>query len=196
MINIIKKLKEKTKAWAVIQAYKPYAPWLLGALSFAESSFFPIPPDVLMAPLIVVRKNKWFRYALITTVTSVLGAILGYVVGAFLFNSVGQQIIDLYNLQDSFQQMQYFFENNAFLTMFVSAFTIIPFKVFTISGGIFRINIVVFILASIVGRGLRFFLVAWLMNRFGKRVATLVYKYLSLFVLFVIAIIILVLFLV
>jgi len=129
----------------------------------------------------VANRFKWWRYALIATIGSVLGGILGYVIGLALFETIGKQIVQLYHLEKYFEIVQLKYEQNAFLAVFTAAFTPIPYKVFTIAGGVFQIPIASLVLGSLLGRAARFFTVAAILRIFGQRIADLVEKYFDLF---------------
>lgn len=170
---------KKTKMVELVMRYSrdKYATWWLAVVSFTESSFFILPPDVLLVPLVVASAQNAFKYARITTMYSVLGGIAGYLIGAFLFDIFGAPIIDFYNLQEEVVTISALFANNAFSAVFVSAFTPIPYKVFTLTAGFLRIDFVTFVVASIIGRGLRFYLVAYIFKRHGKTIGALLFKY-------------------
>ena len=141
----------------------------LGLISFAESSFFPIPPDPFLVVATYLNPKRWYKYALTVSLFSVIGGFFGYLIGFYFFDIFGQRLVDTYNLQTQFKQVEVLFEQNTFLSVFISAFTPIPYKIFTIAGGFFKINIFSFILASFAGRSMRFFLVAFITKIFGKR---------------------------
>lgn len=163
--------------WTLGWAQTKYAKLSLFLLAFAESSFFPVPPDVLVIAMTVANRSKWWLYATIASVGSVLGGILGYYIGFALFESVGESIIKLYHLDTYFQIVQEKYSQNAFLAIFTAAFTPIPYKVFTIAGGVFQIPLQTLIIASILGRAGRFFLVALILRIFGQRISETVEKY-------------------
>jgi membrane protein YqaA with SNARE-associated domain len=165
--------------WTHRQAEGPYASWVLFAVAFAESSFFPIPPDVLLLPLALADREKAYRFALICTVGSVLGALLGYAIGALLYESVGQWIINTYHMQDAFQRFHDQFNEWGVWIILGKGLTPIPFKLVTISSGVAQLSFVPFVLACIVTRGVRFYLVAWLLRRFGEPIREFVEKYLT-----------------
>lgn len=167
---MIQKWMKKFHTWAASLARHRHAQGILFLISFAESSFFPIPPDVLLVPMVLADRRKWFRLALITTIASVLGAIAGYIIGLALFDIVAQPLINFYHLEASVQAVELYFEKGSFLAMLLSAFTPIPFKIFTIAGGLFRVAFLPFVIASIIGRGARFFLEAYLVQKAGKHV--------------------------
>ena len=145
--------------------------YYLALVSFIESSFFPIPPDVMVIPMVISKKKDFIKIFLITTIFSVLGGILGYFIGAFFFES-GMQIMSFYgyedkliNLKDSLMNSDSFY---AWLgILFLAGFTPLPYKVFTIASGLIGFNIIIFILISIISRGLRFFIVSYLSYKFG-----------------------------
>lgn len=153
--------------------------WLF-LISFAESSFFPIPPDLLLMPIVARLRSKWWYYAAITTIASALGGMLGYLIGALFFNFVGTFLVKTYHLESELERVSLLFQQNAFWAIFTAAFTPIPYKIFTIAGGLFKINFFVFVIASILGRGMRFFAVAYLMKLFGGAVGRLAFKYFNL----------------
>jgi len=141
----------------------------LGLIAFAESSFFPIPPDPFLMVATCLNPKRWLRYAFIVSIWSVLGGIFGYLIGYYFFDLFGKGLVSTYNLESQFAQVELLFEKNAFLSIFVSAFTPIPYKIFTIAGGFFKINILTFIVASFFGRSMRFLLVAFIAKIFGKQ---------------------------
>ncbi|KKU80278.1 MAG: hypothetical protein UY07_C0048G0010 [Parcubacteria group bacterium GW2011_GWA1_47_8] len=178
MRNRLQTLKDFLIAWMVRHAEGPKAKWWLFGLAFAESSFFPIPPDVLLGAILLTRERvRAFYYASITTIGSVLGGLFGYAIGYFFFQTVGGLLVHTYHLETQMITVQKLFADNAFFAIFVAAFTPIPYKVFTIAAGLFGINIPTFIIASILGRGGRFFAVAVIMRFFGGHIARLLYRY-------------------
>ena len=145
--------------------------YYLAAVSFVESSFFPIPPDVMVIPMVISKKDDFFKIFLITTIFSVLGGILGYFIGAFFFD-IGMQIMTLYGYEDKLINLKNNLINSegfyAWLgILFLAGFTPLPYKVFTIASGLIGFNILIFILISLTSRGLRFFIVSYLSYRFG-----------------------------
>jgi membrane protein YqaA with SNARE-associated domain len=166
-MRIFSWLYKRTLAWSA----HPHAPRYLGALSFAESSFFPIPPDVMLAPMVMAKRERAWSYALLTTVASVLGAILGYYIGVFLYHEVALPIIQFYHAQEKFDHVQQWFEAYGFWIVFLAGFTPIPYKLFTISAGVTAMALLPFVVASLIGRGARFFLVAGLLYWGGPKIA-------------------------
>lgn len=163
--------------WVLHWAETPYGIPALFILSFAEASFFPIPPDVLLIALAVAIPKKSFRIALYCTTASVLGAILGYAIGMFFFDAVGNRIIDFYGIHEQFEYVAQKYNENAFVAITIAGFTPIPYKVFTIAAGVFQLNIFVLVFASVLSRGARFFLLAALIYRFGPTIKTFIDKY-------------------
>ena len=163
--------------WVLSWAHKKHSSIALFILAFSESSFFPVPPDVLQIALSVSKPKKSFIYALIASVGSVLGAVLGYFIGFFLFDTVGSLVINGLGYQAQFQTVGELYKSYAFLAILVSAFTPIPFKVFTIAAGFWKVGLMPLILASAVGRSARFFLVATLLYFFGPKMKEFIDKY-------------------
>ena len=163
--------------WVLSWAETKYGTWALFLNSFAESSFFPIPPDVLQIALSVGKPKKSFFYALISSIGSVMGGVFGYLIGFFLFESVGKWIIGVLGYQHYFDLVGQWYNANAFLAVLGAAFTPIPYKVFTIAAGFWQVGLWVLVLASAIGRPLRFFLVGALIYFFGPRVKVFIDKY-------------------
>ncbi len=187
--GIIEKIKakgiaRKIKNWVVENAKKPIAEKILYFISFVDSFISPMPPDPFLAILTVINPKKWFRYAFYTMVFGVIGGLVGYVIGFTMYEYVGEQLIELYNFKDGLQKLGESFSNHAFLSILIAAFTPIPYQIFTVAAGLFKINILVFILASVLGRGLRFFIVAILMRFIGEHYGKLILKYFNWFLLF------------
>src|SRR3989344_2801672 len=159
-IKVYTKSTRKLYDWTLKWSKTKYANLSLFFLAFAESSFFPIPHDVLLIAMTVANRFKWWIFATITTAGSVLGGIFGYYIGVAFFETVGKTIIEFYHLQEFVGIVGDKYSENSFLAVFTAAFTPIPYKVFTISGGVFRIPLQDLIIASILGRGGRFFMVA------------------------------------
>ena len=174
-MKIFSALYEKTMNWA----RHPKAPWFLGGLSFAESSFFPIPPDVMLAPMSLAKPNKAWYYAFLTTVTSVLGGILGYFIGVFAFDLI-EPLLHNYGYYDRYELAKNWFETWGFWAIFLAGFSPIPYKVFTIASGVVGMAFLPFVIASFIGRGLRFFLVAGLMAWGGEPMEKKLHKYMDI----------------
>jgi membrane protein YqaA with SNARE-associated domain len=167
----------RTWEWFQARAASRHAQAWLVLLSFSESSFFLIPPDILLIPLLAARAGNWLYYVALTTGSSVLGALFGYVLAAGFFELVGQPIIDLYGLHEQFAYVGALYNESTFWAVFTAAFTPIPFKVFVLAGGFFTVPFIPFIVASILGRGLRFLIVGYLAHRFGPQAAELFLSY-------------------
>ena len=166
--------------WVLHWAKTPYGGIALFILAFSESSFFPIPPDVLLIALCIGVSSKSFRYALICSIGSVLGGILGYWIGLEFFNLIGKPIIDFYGLMDKYLLVQKLYDKNAFWAVAAAGFTPIPYKVFTIAAGAFKINFWVFLLASALSRPARFYLVSLLIWKYGAPIKSFIDKYFNL----------------
>ncbi len=166
--------------WVIHWAETPYAVPALVVLAFAESSFFPIPPDFLLIPVCLGCRSKSFRYALYATVASVIGGILGYYIGHVFYETVGIKIIHFYHAEDLFKSLCARFNEYGFLAIVVPALTPIPYKIFTISAGMAKVSMPTFLIASIVGRGIRFFAVAGLLWFFGRPIKAFIDKYFNL----------------
>ncbi len=166
--NPIKKLYFWTLHWVET----PYALPALIAVAFVESSFFPIPPDVLLIAMCFQRRERWLRYALWCGAASTAGGVLGWYIGYGLYESVGRPIIEAFHYQDKFDLVGTFYDRNAFLYILAAAFTPIPYKVFTIAAGVFheKVGLDVLVAASALGRTARFLLVAALIRVFGAKV--------------------------
>ena len=177
--------------WVEHFAETPYGLWALFLLAFAESSFFPVPPDVLLIALAVSIPARAFRYALICSVGSVLGGMFGYLIGYQFMEFIGFGILNFYGLTDKYESMAELYNRYNAWVVGIAGFTPIPYKVFTISAGAFKINFLVFLLASVVSRSARFFLVAGLIYMFGKQIRTFIERYFNvlavLFVLLLVA---------
>ena len=165
--------------WTLRQAEGPIARYVLFGIAFAESSFFPIPPDVMLLPMAIANRERAYHYAFICTLGSVLGGLLGYAIGAFLYESVGQWIINTYHLQEAFQNFHDQFNKWGVTIILIKGLTPIPFKLVTIASGVAKLNLWPFFLACIATRAMRFYLVAWLIRRYGAPIKEFVEKYLT-----------------
>ena len=173
-------LLKKLYNWALSWAHRKYSSVALFVLAFSESSFFPVPPDVLQIALSVSRPKKSFYYALISSIGSVLGGILGYFIGLFLFDTIGSFIINTLGYQAQFDAVGDLYKSYAFLAILVSAFTPIPYKVFTIAAGFWQVGLLPLIAASAIGRSARFFIVATLIYFFGPKIKEFIDKYFNI----------------
>jgi membrane protein YqaA with SNARE-associated domain len=154
----------------------PHAPWYLGGLSFAESSFFPIPPDVMLAPMSLAQPRQAVWFATLTTLTSVAGGVLGYFIGVFAFELVAP-LVESGRYAASFEQAKSWSAQWGFLAVLAAGFSPIPYKVFTITAGVLSMAFLPFILASFIGRGARFYLVAALMAWGGESMETRLHRW-------------------
>jgi membrane protein YqaA with SNARE-associated domain len=174
-MKIFAHLYEKLMKWS----RHPHAVWYLGAVSFAESSFFPIPPDFMLAPMALSQPTRAWRFALITTITSILGAILGYSLGYLFFTLIHPLIIHL-GYEPAYQKAVLWFNHWGFLAVFLVNFTPFPYKIFTIAAGALAMPILPFVFASFCGRGIRFFTVATLMRLGGKKLEHFLLRHIEL----------------
>ncbi|SEO92236.1 membrane protein YqaA, SNARE-associated domain [Rhodopseudomonas pseudopalustris] len=168
--------------WCIDAAHKPYALWILAMVSFAESSFFPIPPDVMLIPMSLARPERAWFYAALCTVTSVLGGIVGYAIGALLYDSVGHWLIQLYGYGDKVETFRAGYAEWGAWIILLKGLTPIPYKLVTITSGFAGYDIWLFILFSIIARGGRFFVVAILLNRYGVVIREQIEKRLTMWV--------------
>ncbi len=167
----------RLKEWVEGYADKPHAQWVLFLIAFAESSFFPIPPDVLLIAMSVIVPRKAFQYALVCSIGSVLGGVAGYYIGWAFFETIGQPIITFYGAGGHYETVRQLYNEHAFTAILSAAFTPIPYKVFTIAAGAFEVSLTTLILASLIGRSARFFLVAGLFYFFGAPIKKFIDKY-------------------
>ncbi len=171
-------------------ARSPNAERTLFAISFAESSFFPLPPDLLLGPMAAAEPSKWLRYALTCTVASVLGGLLGYAIGMFLMESLGRGILDFFGYSgERYEALEAQYAQYGLWVILVKGLTPIPYKLVTIASGALHYSLPMFVFGSMVTRGARFLLVAWLFQRFGAQLAPIIEKRLGL-VLVVVALVI------
>ena len=171
-MNIFSPLYVRAMQWA----RHKHAPWYLGAMSFAESSFFPIPPDVMLAPMSLANPSRAYFFALLTTVTSVLGGIFGYFIGVFAIEMIEPYLRES-SYWSSYITAQEWFDRWGFWAIFIAGFSPIPYKVFTIAAGAASMALLPFALASIIGRGARFYMVAALMAWGGSKMEATLHKY-------------------
>lgn len=166
--------------WMMRMAGHERAPHALAAVSFAESSFFPIPPDVMLVPMVLARRHKAVFYAGVATVASVLGGIAGYAIGYFFFEALGRPILQLYGKADSFASFAQWFNDYGVWILILKGMTPFPYKVLTITAGVTAMPLLPFMLASVVARAMRFYLVAGLLYWFGEPIRDFIEKRLSL----------------
>jgi membrane protein YqaA with SNARE-associated domain len=176
--------------WVMRLAQHRYAIPFMGVVSFAESSFFPIPPDVMLVPMVLANRQKAFTIALVCTVTSVLGGLLGYAIGYWFFETAGAWVVKTYGLQAGMDKFREEFAHWGTWVILIKGLTPIPYKLVTIASGAAHFDLFTFVWASIVTRGVRFFVVAALLWKFGEPIRTFIEKRLTLLTwLFLIALI-------
>jgi membrane protein YqaA with SNARE-associated domain len=168
--------------WCIDAAHKPYALWIMAAVAFAESSFFPVPPDVMLIPMSLARPARAWLYAGVCTAASVLGGVLGYAIGALLYDSLGQWLIHLYGLGDKVEAFRAGYAEYGALIILLKGLTPIPYKLVTITSGFANFNIWLFVVLSVIARGGRFFVVAILLNRYGDWIRIRIERHLGLWV--------------
>lgn len=171
-------LLRRTYDWIIRSANTPKAIWTLTLVSFAESSFFPLPPDLMLIPMILADRAKAWWLALLCTISSVFGGLVGYAIGFFLFETIGDWIIQAYQLEASFDRFQADFQAWGFWIVALKGLTPIPFKLVTIASGVAGLNLTQFVAASIIARSFRFFLLASLLWYFGDWARTVIERYL------------------
>jgi len=166
--------------WTLRIAAHRHATWGLAGVSFVESSFFPIPPDVILIPMCVANRKKAFFYAAICTISSVIGGLFGYAIGYFLFETVGEAILKFYGMTERFAELQKMGHEDFGWLIFAKGLTPFPYKIMTITAGLIQMSIPVFIVSSICARALRFFLVAALLWKYGAPIQEFIEKRLGL----------------
>jgi len=173
-MGLLSRLYDRAMIWAAHR----HAPSYLAGLSFAESSFFPVPPDVMLAPMALAAPKRAWYFAALTTVASVLGGLLGYVIGMFAFELV-EPLVHRYGYTEEFRQVQDWFMTWGFWAVFLAGFTPVPYKIFTIAAGLIAMPLLPFLVASTIGRGARFYMVAGLMVWGGERMQQFVRRYID-----------------
>ena len=168
--------------WAIAAADKPHAVWTMGAISFAESSFFPIPPDVMLIPMALAKPQRAYAFALWCTLSSVAGGLVGYAIGALLYDSVGLWLMQLYGYVDKIEAFRSAYAEWGAWIILLKGLTPIPYKIVTITSGFAGYNLALFILFSVIARGMRFFILAFLLHRYGVRARVFIEHRLGLWV--------------
>jgi membrane protein YqaA with SNARE-associated domain len=166
--------------WCIGAADKPHALWLMGLVSFVESSFFPVPPDAMLIPMSLARPERAWSYATWCTVASVAGGVLGYAIGALLYDTIGHWLISLYGYGDKVEAFREAYAKWGAWIILLKGLTPIPYKIVTITSGFAGYNLWLFILFSVVARGTRFFLTAFVLSRYGPRAREIIEKRLVL----------------
>lgn len=172
MTKIFSNLLDRALSWS----RHPHAPWYLGALSFAESSFFPIPPDVMLAPMVLARPERAWRLAGLTTVTSVVGGLAGFAIGVLAIDAV-MPVLERLGYVDELERAKSWFGEWGFWAVLAAGFSPIPYKIFTIAAGAMSMVLLPFTIASMIGRGARFFMVAGLVAWGGPRIEAQLKRY-------------------
>ena len=183
---MIKKLYD----WVLSWAHRPHGAWALFILAFAESSFFPIPPDVLLIALAISIPARAFRFALVASLGSVIGGAAGYAIGLYFMELIGYNIIELYGIADKYEYVQAMYRTYDAWAVGVAGFTPIPYKAFTITAGAFEINFWVFLVASFVSRSARFFIIGLLIYKFGSPIRDFIEKYFNILTIIFIALLV------
>jgi membrane protein YqaA with SNARE-associated domain len=167
--------------WTLRLAQSQHAPWALGIIAFAESSFFPVPPDAILIPMSLAKPKRAWVYALICTVGSVGGAVLGYAIGAFLYETIGKWLINLYGYGARVDEIRALYAEWGWAVILFKGLTPIPFKIVTITSGLLAYSLPLFILLSFLTRGARFFLIAVLLKHYGESINGLLDRYFGWF---------------
>jgi len=168
--------------WCIAAASKPYAAWIMGIVSFVESSFFPVPPDAMLVPMALARPDKAYFFATICTLSSVAGGMLGYAIGYFLYESVGLWLMHLYGYGGKIEAFRQAYVEWGTWIILLKGLTPIPYKIVTIASGFTGYPFIPFVLLSIVARGMRFFLVAFLIHRYGPQARAIIEERLGFWV--------------
>ncbi len=174
-MKIFTALYEKSIEWS---QHRLANLWL-GIVSFTESSFFIVPPDIMLAPMTLAKPQEWFKLATITTVTSVLGGLFGYLIGYLLITEI-LPLLEQWGQLPKYEQAKQWFADYGILSILIASFTPVPYKIFTVAAGALSMNLPLFIIMSLIGRGLRYGLICWLVKSFGKKIVNRVYKYLDI----------------
>lgn len=172
---MFKKLYDKCLVWAKHK----YASFYLAFLTFAESIFFPIPPDVMLAPMVLANREKAWRLAMITSIASVLGGIIGYLLGVYLYEPVVLPFIEMMGYQSKLETIVSYFNEYGIWIVFLAGFTPIPYKLFTVSAGMLSMAFLPFLIASAIGRSMRFYLVAGILYFGGEKMESKIRKYID-----------------
>jgi membrane protein YqaA with SNARE-associated domain len=176
--------------WCLSAAHKPHAMWTMSAVAFAESSFFPVPPDFMLIPMALARPDRAYVMAVWCTVASVAGGLLGYAIGALLYDSVGAWLIQLYGYGDKVDAFRVAYAHWGALIILLKGLTPIPYKIVTITSGFVGYNVGLFLLFSVISRGTRFFVLAFLLHRYGDRARHVIEKQLGLWTLALAAVVV------
>ena len=176
--------------WTIKHAEGPHATWGLFGISFAESSFFPLPPDLLLVPMILADRKKAWWYAFVCTVGSVLGGLLGYAIGAFMFHTVGRWLMDVYGMQQGIDEFRAMYHQWGAAIILLKGLTPIPYKIVTIASGLAGYSLPLFVLFSIITRGVRFYMLAALLYFYGEPIRHFIEKRLEVVMLGLLAVVV------
>lgn len=171
---------QRTYDWVMNLSAQPNAIWALAAISFIESSFFPIPPDILLIPMVLAARTKWLKIAFVCTLASVMGGIFGYGIGYYFYESIGRPLLDFYGYTAKFENFQLRYNTYGAWIVFIAGVTPFPYKVITIASGLTHLDLATFTGASVLARGLRFFVVAALLWWIGPPIRNFIEKRLGL----------------
>ncbi len=174
--DLTKKIYDKT----LDLASRPNALTWLFAIAFIESSFFPIPPDIMIIPMVLATPKQAYKIASTATMASVLGGCFGYAIGVFGFELIAKPLLEFYGYMENFHKFENYYHQYGAWIVFIAGLTPVPYKLITIASGVVRLDLVVFTIASILARGMRFYLIAWLLKRFGEPMKTFIEKNLNL----------------
>lgn len=193
MLKKIQETKGRVHGWLKRHADSHNARVWLAAISFSESSFFPIPTVFFLVAVIALGAKRWILNASIATVFSVLGGVFGYAIGFFLFDIIGSKIIEFYGLTAGLEEVRMLYAGSAFFAVLAGAFTPLPYKVFTLSAGFLGIPFFTFVMASALGRALQFYAIAYIVHVFGENIARVVFKHFTIITFVLVALILFVL---
>lgn len=174
--NLTKRIYDKTLDLA---SRKNAMAWLF-AISFIESSFFPIPPDIMIIPMVLATPKQAYKIAGVALIASILGGYLGYAIGVFGFEMIAKPLLNFYGYMDNFHKFENYYHEYGAWIVFGAGITPFPYKIITIASGVVRLDLVIFTIASILARGIRFYIIAWLLKRFGEPMKTFIEKNLNL----------------
>ena len=166
--------------WMLDMSASPYAMWFLALVAFAESSFFPIPPDIMLIPMVLAMPAKAWRIAAIATISSVVGGYFGYSIGVFFFDLIAKPILNFYGYMQQFDVFKEYYHQWGAWIVFGAGITPFPYKVITIASGVVHLDLITFTVASVVARGMRFYLVAWLLKKYGAPMKIFIEKHLGM----------------
>lgn len=174
------RMVRKVYDWMLAMSASPNAMWFLALVAFAESSFFPIPPDIMLIPMVLAMPAKAWRIAAVATVSSVLGGYFGYGIGVFFFDLIAKPILSFYGYMQQFDVFKDYYHQLGAWIVFGAGITPFPYKVITIASGVVHLDLVTFTIASVIARGMRFYLVAWLLKKYGARMKIFIEKHLGM----------------